>query len=158
MSTRLALLALLLIGPAALRAADPPAAPADPPLPLPLCTTRPSPGGPYFVGGSRCGFGWIYEDGSTIGACWRHLAGPVAILCRRPVRETEFFRQSVVVGTRAGVVYEWYLGHRVAFRLDLGGAASLACAGLDWYPLEGLNLSAGYDLTAGWVWGWALAF
>jgi hypothetical protein len=129
-------------------------APADPPLPL--GTTHPEMGGPYFFGdgllgpGYSVGGGWKFADGSAL-----ELASNRGPVYCRPIYDTECYRCSVFAGTHFGARQEYYLGHGFAAWSELGTGATNA--GILWYPSEYFSVSFGFDLLRGrFGWGWGL--
>jgi hypothetical protein len=106
------------------------------------------------LGGSRHGIRLISRDGWTFEFTAARDEG-VNILHRRAIQDTETFRRYLVVGSTFGVENDWYLGHGVAVRLDLGiglplpGSILKSAVRLAWYPMEALRIEIGYDLFRG---------
>ncbi|HEY7423102.1 MAG TPA: hypothetical protein VH682_02560 [Gemmataceae bacterium] len=97
----------------------------------------------------------MFADGSAITGWWGGSTRVSGLTYRKPTYETDNTRCSVVCGTRNGLVHECYLGHGFAARLDIASSPCLLQLDVDWYPLEGIALSVGFDPLRGrWSWAW----
>jgi hypothetical protein len=120
---------------------------------LPLYSSRPEEGGfwiaggsnPAFSGGSWWRIGYRFASGDDLDVLVTFSRFP-AISYRRTFHETECFRASAVAGTRGGWITEYYLGSGFAALLDVGRVTRSPRIMLVHYPIEGVNLSVGFDL------------
>jgi hypothetical protein len=142
----------------------------DTQLPIPLGTTKQDNSGLSFFGvstgpgdGSVIVVGWRLRDDSVLEAHWAAGSGLPELTDRWSLWESETDRYSLVTGSRLGVCGEYYLGHGFAVAFDLGaalrrsGSPLWADARIEWYPVEGIQVSLGWDLTRGrWECGWTI--
>jgi hypothetical protein len=138
------ILLLAILAPVPVRPAEQPNRPVDPPI----LNGAPTDAGPFIGGGCWSGGGILFQDGSllTLGdGIWPHQLG---VTYSRLVYQSDCFRSSLFGGTSVGVTCEYWLGHGLSARVDLG-APFLARSTLDWYPVRGIHLSMGYDLMLG---------
>lgn len=129
---------------------------SDRQLPEPFYESQPETGGLFIFGGSRWGGGWKFADGSAITGCWDRSARVPEFTYRKTIYDTEYTRASVTFGTRIGLVHEWYLGWGIASRLDVSCSRSPVQLELDWFPVETVALTIGFDPLHGrWSWFWS---
>src|SRR5262249_50105872 len=118
---------------------DPPGAPPDPIFPLPLFKQMRELHSCISVGPhSWLPVGCYLPNGSQfVGGSYR-----------LPIFESDNTLQTLVVGPSMGIMSHWYLGDGVGSTFTLGFRNLEAAVGIEWYPIEGLDLSLSFDLLS----------
>lgn len=127
---------------------DPPGAPPDPIFPLPLFKQMREPRSCVSVGlHSWLPVGCYLENGSQfVGGNYYH-----------PFFEDDCIIHTLIAGPSPGMMSQWYLGHGVASTFTVRFPNLESSIGIEWYPIEGLDISLRFDLLAQQVkFGWEI--
>ena len=124
--------------------------------PTPLMHDRPEP--PfwlYYTFGSRQTVGCVLDNGAA-GEIGMTLAGDVSVLLASPARIGECHKIGTTLGTANAVAATIFLGNGMLVETNTGVTNHRAGfpvpyfrTAFEWYPLEGLSLTVGWDSRLG---------
>jgi hypothetical protein len=85
---------------------------------------------------SGLGFGWCFSNGSEF------RGGKYCL----PLFEKDHISHTACIGPSIELVSQWYIGNDFGVILRWGLPDSQCAIGIEWYPIEGFDLSINFDL------------